>query len=213
MTCCPHSQGADRFFNERVAAGDLRAYRRHGADGTTKQLIDALKAFGVTGLSLLDVGGGIGVIQHELSAAGVSAVTGVDASRSYLRIARQEAEKRGYAANAQYIFGDFVALAGEIEPADIVTLDRVICCYPDVEGLVHAAAARARRLLGLVYPRDTWWAKAGIAFLNLYPLLRNDPFRAYVHPTATVEGIIAGYGLRKTAHHAGPIWQMAIFAG
>lgn len=213
MTCCPHCQGADKFFNQRIAAAELRDYHRHGPSGTTERLLDALRASGVRGMSLLDVGGGIGVIQHELRAAGVTAVTDVDASRSYLKIARHEAEKRGYVADAQYIFGDFVALAGEIEPADIVTLDRVICCYPDVEGLVHAAAARAQRLLGLVYPRDTWWAKAGIAFLNLYPRLRNDPFRVYVHPTATVEGIIADYGLRKVAQHDGPIWQVAVFAG
>jgi len=212
MNCCPHCQGADRFFNQRLAAADLRAYHRHGAAGTTKQLIDALQAAGVDGLTLLDVGGGIGVIQHELRAAGVSQVTGVDASRAYLDIARQEAKRQGYASTARYLYGDFVALADEVEMADIVTLDRVVCCYPDVEGLVHAAAAHAQRLLGLVYPRDSWWAKAGIAFLNLYPLLRNDPFRVFVHPTATVEGIIADYGLRKEVHHAGPIWQVAVFA-
>ena len=95
MTCCPHCQGADRFFNQRIAAADLRDYRRHGPSGTTKRLLDALQAGGVAGLTLLDIGGGIGVIQHELRAAGVSAITGVDASRAYLALARQEAEKRG----------------------------------------------------------------------------------------------------------------------
>lgn len=105
-------------------------------------------------MSLLDIGGGIGVIQHELRAAGVTGITGVDASRAYLAMAREEAERRGYAGDARYVYGDFVALADGIAPADIVTLDRVVCCYPDMAALMDSAAAKAGRFLGLVYPRD-----------------------------------------------------------
>lgn len=212
MNCCPHCQGADRFFNERVATSDLRRYERRGASGATKRLLDALRSAGINGLSLLDIGGGIGVIQHELSAAGASEITSVDASRAYLSMARQEAEKRGYAAAARYIHGDFVALAERIAPADIVTLDRVLCCYPDVDALVNAAASKAKQFLGLIYPRDNWWNKVGVVMLNLYPRLRNDPFRSYIHPTAAVERIIADYGLRKIVHHNKLIWQVAVFA-
>ena len=67
MTYCPHCESADRLFNQRMAAANLRGYRRHGAEGMTKRLLDALKATGVAGMTLLDVGGGIGVIQHERS--------------------------------------------------------------------------------------------------------------------------------------------------
>ncbi len=212
MSCCPHCLGADRFFNERLSAADLRAYHRHGAGGTTKQLVDALKAAGVGGLTLLDVGGGIGVIQHELHAAGVSQVTGVDASSSYLTMARQEAERQGYAADARYLYGDFVALADEVEAADIVTLDRVVCCYPHMEALMNAAASRARRFLGLVYPRDKWWTKAGVAAINGFNALGDNPFRTFVHPTAAVEGIAAAHALRKVVHHNGLVWQVVLFA-
>lgn len=212
MNCCPHCQGADRFFNQRLAAADLRAYHRHGAGGTTKQLVDDLKAAGVSGMSLLDVGGGIGVIQHELHAAGVSHVTGVDASSSYLALARQEAERQGYAAAARYFHGDFVALAGDIDPADIVTLDRVVCCYPDMEALVNAAAGHAKRLLGLVYPRDKWWTKLGVAAINGFNALGDNPFRTFVHPTAAVERIAAAHAWRKVTHHNGLVWQVVLFA-
>ncbi len=211
MSCCPHCQGADRFFDQRVAAADLRHYRRHGATGTTRQLLDALTAAGVSGLTLLDIGGGIGVIQHELRAAGVTEITGVDASRAYLALARQEAERRGYTA-AGYVYGDFVAMADQIAAADIVTLDRVVCCYPDMTALMHNAAARARRFLGLVYPTDRWWTKAGVGLLNLGPRLRGDAFRSFVHPTAAVEGVAAANGLRQIVHHEGAIWQVVVFA-
>lgn len=212
MNCCPHCQSADRFFNQRLAAADLRRYQRHGATGTTRQLIDALTSANVAGMTLLDIGGGIGVIQHELHAAGVVGITGVDASRAYLAMARREAERRGYAGDARYVYGDFVALAEQIEAADIVTLDRVVCCYPDMEALMRSAAARAGRFLGLVYPRASWWTKAGVAMLNLFPRLRGDAFRSFVHPTAAVEGVAAANGLRRIVHHEGGIWQVVVFA-
>jgi magnesium-protoporphyrin O-methyltransferase len=212
MTCCPHCQGADRYFNERVAADDLREYQRHGPGGTTKQLLDALRAAGVAGLSLLDVGGGIGVIQHELHAAGVTAITNVDASAAYLAIARREAEKRGYAAETRYLHGDFVALADEVPAADIVTLDRVVCCYPYMDALVDAAATKTKRFIGLVYPRDVVWMKLGIGLINSYLRLRGTPFRTFVHPTVAVEDIITAGGLQKIAHHDGPLWQMVLFS-
>lgn len=212
MNCCPHCQSADRFFNQRVAAADLRQYRRHGASGTTKQLLDALQPVVAAGMSLLDIGGGIGVIQHELSSAGVAPIISVDASAAYLNIARQEAEKRGYADDARYIHGDFVALAEQIPPADIVTLDRVVCCYPDMEALVANASARAKQFLGLVYPRDEWWTKVGVALLNVSLRLRGDPFRSYVHATAAVEKITRDYRMRKIVSLNGLIWQVALFA-
>lgn len=212
MTCCPHCQGVDRFFDQRVAVADLKDYQRHGPRGTTKRLLDILRTNGVRGMTLLDIGGGIGVIQHELSAAGVSRITGVDASRAYLAMVQQEAEKRGYAAGVNYIHGDFVALAGQIEPADVVTLDRVLCCYPDMDALLTAAAVRARRYLGLVYPRDDWWTKLGVMLLNISPWLHNDPFRSYIHSTAAVEGIAAANGLSKVFHRTGPVWQVVVFS-
>jgi magnesium-protoporphyrin O-methyltransferase len=163
-------------------------------------------------MTLLDIGGGVGVIQHELSAAGVTTITSVDASSAYLRIAQQEAEKRGYAARARYLSGDFVALADQIQPADIVTLDRVICCYPDVEALVGHAAARTKCFLGVVYPRDKVWMKLGLALFNGFLKLRGNRFRVFVHPTATVERIVAAHGLRKIAQHNGLLWQMVVYA-
>ena len=212
MNYCPHCQSADRYFNHQVAVSDLREYQRRGAGGTTKQLLEALNEAGVAGMSLLDIGGGIGVIQHELSAAGVRPITNVDASNAFLRMARQEAEKRGYAADARYLHGDFVSLAEGIEASHIVTLDRVLCCYPHMEALVDSAAAKTKRLLGLVYPRDTWWTKMGIQVLNGYCRLQRNSFRNFIHPTAAVEQIVGEHGLRKIVHQNGLIWQVAVFA-
>ena len=78
-----------------LAASQLRKYREKGPIASTRTLIDALKAVGVEGATLLDIGGGIGAIQHELLAAGVAHATSVDASAPYLGAAREESDRRG----------------------------------------------------------------------------------------------------------------------
>jgi hypothetical protein len=43
-------------------------------------------------------------------------------------------------------------IAGTLPDADVVTLDRVVCCYPDPEALL-GAAAKTRQVLAFTYPR------------------------------------------------------------
>jgi hypothetical protein len=161
---------------------------------------------------VLDIGGGVGALQHALLEAGASGVVGVDASPAYLRTAKEEAERRGHADRVSYRYGDFVEMAETVDPADMVTLDRVICCYPDVEALVGRSAERARRLYGLVHPREAWWTRLGLAVLNLGLRLARRPFRAYVHPVETVDAVAQEKGLSlRTRESVGPIWQIAVY--
>lgn len=210
MTCCSHCEGANEVFDRKTADADLARYRRDGPASTTQRLLDALIERGVSGMTLLDIGGGIGAIQHELHAAGVAATTDVDASAAYLTVAREEAERRGYADSATYLRGDFVAMAQGIPAADIVTLDRVICCYPNVTALVSAAASKANRFLAVVYPNDRWWMKLLLPVVNLF--VRGTGFRTFIHPTATVERLIASHDLHKIVQHNGLVWQVAVYA-
>ena len=43
-------------------------------------------------------------------------------------------------------------VAARVPSADVVVLDKVICCYPDMPALVQASAAKARRLYAIVVP-------------------------------------------------------------
>ena len=106
----------------------------------TRTLIEALKAEGVEGATLLDIGGGIGVIQHELLAAGAASAISVDASSAYLDAAREESDRRGLRGRVTYRHGDFVELAESVPPADIVTLERVLNVYPDWVRLAGVSA-------------------------------------------------------------------------
>ncbi|HEX5503527.1 MAG TPA: methyltransferase [Thermomicrobiales bacterium] len=207
--CC---QGIEDQFNRRVATAELERYRRTGPRETTRLLLDALRACGIDGLTLLDIGGGVGAIQHELLRAGVVRAESVEASAAYLAATREEAARQGHADRHTARHGDFVALAAEIPPADIVTLDRVICCYRDMPTLVTASVARARQLYGLVYPRDTWWVRAGIAAENLLFRLRRTPFRTFAYAAAAVEAIVRDHGFERRAIHRTFVWQVVVYA-
>ena len=208
---CRQCQGIEALFDERQAERDLSSYRKKGPSRITKVLLDAVRAEGVDGASLLDVGGGVGAIQHELLAAGVSSSVGVDASSAYLAAAREEAERRGLADRVQQRFGDFVDLAPQIEQADIVTLDKVICCYHDVEQLVRLSSAKAKRMYAVVYPRYNLLFRALPKLASVYFRLRRTPFRFFIHPTTMVEALVEGNGLRRTFHRESGFWQVAVF--
>jgi magnesium-protoporphyrin O-methyltransferase len=210
MNCCQCS-GIESQFDRREAAHDLARYRRRGPARTTSMLVDALVAAGVAGRTLLDIGGGVGAIQHALLAAGASGATDVDAASAYLDTAREEAQRRGLAGRVRYVHGDFVALADTIEPADIVTLDRVLCCYHDMPALVGASAARARQLYGLVYPRDGWLIAAGVRAINLVYRLQRTPFRIFQHPTAAVDALVRRQGLERIFSRYAGLWLVVVY--
>ena len=212
MDCCsPGDSRFDQQFDARHAAGKLRTYRRNGPVGLTRLLIEALAAGGVDGLTVLDIGGGVGAVHHELLRSGAAAAVDVDASRAYIAVARGEAERQGHADRVQYLAGDFVALADKVEPADLVALDRVVCCYEDMAALVCRSASLARRRYGLVYPRDTWLGRVGTALINAQFRLMRSPFRTYIHRTAEVEAILAGHGLVRRIHRTTLVWQLDIY--
>lgn len=210
MSCC-QCQGLRTVFDERIARRELERYRRKGPSKTTRILLEAVRAEGVAGGSLLDIGGGVGAISNELLEAGVTRADVVDASGAYLQAARNEAERRGNQERISFHFGDFVEVAPEIGPADVVTLDRVICCYDDMDALVSASAERARRLYALVYPRESWWNRFGVEVVNLSCRVRRNPFRAFVHSSEAVERVIRGKGLERRFHRTTVFWQVAVY--
>ncbi len=209
---CDQCIGIEQEFGRRIAQREQRAYRRKGAPPTTQILIQALLEESVEGQTVLDIGGGVGALQHALLKAGASRARSVDASEAYLEIARQEADRLGLTDRIEAMHGDFVQLAPSIDEADIVTLDRVICCYDNMPALVAESSRRARRKVGLVYPRDTWWLRPGFAAGNLLLRIRRRPFRVFLHPTAAVEAVITGFGLKKTFHRNRGMWQVVLFS-
>ncbi|MEK7862793.1 MAG: SAM-dependent methyltransferase [Chloroflexota bacterium] len=164
------------------------------------------------GYSGREVGGGIGAIPLELlTGGGAASALNVELSTTYESVATELLRARGLEGRVTRRIGDFVSEAGTVPPADIVVMNRVVCCYPDADRLVGAAAARARRLLVLTFPVDRWWIRLGLRAANLLLRVRGSTFRAFAHPTRRVLAAAERQGLRPSTHHRGLIWQLVAF--
>lgn len=211
MSSC-QCQGIEACFNPRLATQELKRYRKKGAPKSTRRLIDALRAQGVTGMTLLDIGGGVGAIQHALLEAGASTATVVDASNAYIAVAREEAQRRGLGERIQFEHGNFVDVAPDIPSADVVTLDRVLCCFDDMTALVNRSVAKATHLYGVVYPQELWWLRTINGIRNRFVRRSRNPMRFFVHSPAAVESIIYSHGFERRFYETVGIWQVIVYA-
>ncbi len=205
-------RGIEELFNTKRVVKELKRYRKKGPRKTTRILIEAVRSRGVNGMTLLDIGGGLGAIQHDLLRAGAKNATSVDASTAYYEAAKEEAARQGHSDRVNFHYGDFVEVAPQVEEADIVTLDRVICCYDDMETLVALSSQRARRVYGLVYPRDSWWVKALHPFGNFVFWITRVPFRVFIYSRHAVDTIVRRNGFEEAFHERTPMWQVVVYA-
>lgn len=138
--------------------------------------------------------------------------TAVDASRPYLDLLRQAAAERGYDARHRRIEGDFTPVADSVEPATIVTLDKVICCYPDMITLVRASPRKATVLYGIVIPRDAAWVRATVGLVNWFVrrVLRWQ-FRAFAHSHRKIDRLCAEEGLDLDRDDSGLFWCVRLY--
>jgi magnesium-protoporphyrin O-methyltransferase len=211
MDCC-QLEGCERNFDQKKAAAKLDKYRTQGPHKTTRMLVNALVARGVDDQTLLDIGGGIGALQHELLGAGVRSAIDFEASAAYIDACKDEAQRRGHADRITHRHGDFAEFGADIPPADIVTLERVICCYPDMPDLVRESCARTRRLLGLVIPYDVWWVKVLIELIyNFKFRVKRNSFRVFLHPTRVIDALIREQGLERQYYDRTGAWQVLVY--
>lgn len=214
MNCC-QCEGIEELFNDASARKSLRRFRRRGPDRTTRLLIEglrqALDSDTASKTTLLDVGAGIGVIHHELLEHRVERAVHVDASSAHLAAAREETERRGHLSRVEFLRGDFVAIADRVAPAEVVTLDRVICCYHDMPRLVQLSAERARRLYGAVYPRGLWWMRVGIAAINLLMRVKRSPFRTFLHDPKEIDALLRATGLGRRWIRRTLGWEIVVY--
>lgn len=208
MTSCCRALEA-QFDRDRVRK-ELELSRERGPNSTTVALGRSLESAGAEG-SLLDIGGGLGSLAALLLEGDISSAVNVEVSAAFVEASRSLAEEEGYADRLRHRLGDFTSLAPGLEPADVVTLDRVICCYPDMERLVRLSAGKARRLYGFVVPRSRWLVRIGMALQNLARRLRGSAFRTYVHSLDAIDGLLreAGFELRSASRTF--VWEVRVY--
>ena len=206
-SCCrPESYGA--FFTRRGAERALRKYRRRGLDKLSAKIAKVVKERGIAGSTVLEVGGGIGALDVELIQAGAERAINVELSPEYEDAAVALASERGVQHRIERRIGDFVGEA-DIPEADAVVMNRVVCCYPDYEALVGAAADHTRRLLVFTFPRERALVRAAFGLMNLWLRLRGNDFRGFVHSRNAMFDVAQRHGLTPVLQREGPFWQLA----
>lgn len=210
--CCDEDLAAIGYDGLN-ARQDLERWRSGRLYPATEELIDIVRRQGIDGARLLDVGAGVGAVHLTLLEAGAATAVDVDASRGYLATARAEAERRGLTDRVEHHYGDLVELAHDLPPADIVTMDSVICCYPYLEPLLEAAVRTRPRVVGITYPRDTWWMRLYMRSYNVVEALRRRPGRYFVHRHSDVNRLMARAGYDNVHEGGSRIWRVVLYRG
>jgi 2-polyprenyl-3-methyl-5-hydroxy-6-metoxy-1,4-benzoquinol methylase len=211
MAGCCSRQGYDDFFTKKIARRDARMYRRRGLDANARRIVGFVARRGAEGATVLDVGGGNGVLGLELVKAGAERAVTVELSSSYDTTATELAREAGVQDRVERRVVDFADAAEEFPEADVVVMHRVVCCYPDGEALVSAAAGRARRLLAFSVPRRTWWTRVGATAANTYLAARSMEYRSFIHRPERLFAGAESAGLTAVWQHDGPLWRLAGF--
>jgi len=145
---------------------------------------------------VLEIGGGVGELDIELLQAGAARAQNLELSPAYEQQARKLAEQAGVQGRLDWRIHDLAQDPGAVAPADLVVLHRVVCCYPDYERLLGAAADHARRALVFSYPPRNLLSRAFYVVFNLVMRLTGSGFRGFAHPPGAMLGCwrTAGFG-------------------
>lgn len=209
--CCASNNDTGRFFS-RFAALYRWRFRLFGFERTQRQLIAGLESVGFHGAKLLEVGCGPGHLHQTLLENGAAQALGVDLSETMLALAQAQAKSRGLEQRTAYRLGDFVQLAGELPPADVTILDKVVCCYPDWQALIDTTLAKTRRVCALTYPRDRSSTRAGVRLMSFGLRLVGCCYQPYLHDPEQIQARICQHGFRRTFEAVSASWMTQVYS-
>jgi hypothetical protein len=209
MAGCCDPRGCDRIFGSRFARRVARRYRKRGLGRTERAMVGYLEGAGLDGASVLEVGGGVGELHVELLKRGAGGAVNLELSPAYDAEAARLLADAGLAGRVERRLHDIAVDPGAVEPADVVVLNRVVCCYPDYERLLGAAAGHARRALVFSYPRRNPLSRAVVAVENLVFRLMGQEYRVFAHPPAAMLEVLRTRGLQPRFEAAGLVWRVA----
>jgi len=208
-SCC-HSQSASRFFSF-FAHSSRKRFEKKGFEPSQEHLLAGLNEVGYDGATVLDIGCGVGHLHQSLLEKGARTAAGIDLAPKMLSEARDWADERGIGDRVSYLEGDFMELDEQVAAADICLLDKVVCCYPDAQGLVQKSLEKTKRAYAITYPRNRWIVRLGTRIWNSVLWLIRSDFRTFVHDPVRVESWIAGAGLEKRFEHHTAAWLTQIY--
>ena len=209
MSDCCSPKGYRWIFSEKRARAEVQRYRRRGLDPTSRRIAEFLKRQGVEGRTLLEVGGGIGAIQIALLKAGMTRAVNVELTPTYEEAAQALLREARLEDRVERRVMDFAEPTREVEAADIVIMNRVICCYPDMPKLAGAAADHTREVLVVSFPKERWWTRVVIGAADLALRLARRQFQVFLHSPNKIIATAERHGLKTISNQTSFFWQVA----
>ncbi len=205
-------------FDDWVDHWAARSRKKRTVAGVTAPLLVALREAGLKDRTVLDLGCGIGDLSIETVRAGAASALGYDLSAKAVEAARRLAEERGVGDLTTFEVGD--GAKADLPNVDVVVLNRVFCCYPDVENLLERSLAAAGSVYAFTIPRSTGLAgriarmQTGVA--NWWYRMRSSKFggfRVYVHDIGRIDARVRAEGFEPLRReHRRVAWDLAVYA-
>jgi SAM-dependent methyltransferase len=186
-----------------------------GLAAVSERLRDGLLSMDPTDRTVLELGCGRGGLLLALVQAGVVKATGVDLSATSIDAARTRFEQAQLSGRADLSVGD--AARVPLGSHDWVILDRVMCCYPDIERLLANTLPAARQIYAFTVPTSRCWrgviARLDERVENAWNSLRGRPCPGYVHDLHLIEERLARAGFWLRHRDRQRLWQLRSMNG
>lgn len=204
-------------FDDWAAGNAKRARRKEITAGVTRDLIEALGRSRLAGRTVLDVGCGTGDLALAALARGATRATGVDLGEGAIEGARALARERSVEDRSTFQVGDAATL--DLDRHDIVLLNRVLCCYPDIDVLLDNSLSAASDVYAFTAPPSAGLAgafsRAQVLLANSWFRIRDKKFRgfrAHVHDLEAVDRRVRAAGFRPVVEgRRRLVWHLAIY--
>ena len=166
---------------------------------------------GLDGVSVAEIGGGIGQLQAELVRRGAARGQVVEVVSEYEPVAAELARAIEIDDRTSFVLADLFEAPDALAPADIVVLRRVVCCTPDGPELLGVGARKTRRTLLASYPRGYVLSRMLVSGENAILRLLRKRFRVFAHDPRELERAVSQHGLHRARVSRGLVWETAQF--
>ncbi len=157
--------------------------------------------------SVLEIGGGVGAVQAELLLRGAGTGEVVEVVGAYEPFAQRLAQSRGLGTRTTFRVLDLLGRPDEVAAADVVVLNRVVCCSEDGVELTAAAAALTRGTLLISFPRHSGFAALLQRIQHRVFRLLGRRYRFFVRPASVLIGAATAQGLSVRSRGRDGIWE------
>ncbi|TAK62269.1 MAG: class I SAM-dependent methyltransferase [Bacteroidetes bacterium] len=211
MSCCQSCslQGTNDFFSSQ-SKRYLKTFHKKGLGKEQKYLLEGIATLDIQGCTALEVGCGVGGLHLTLMQHGVDYATGIDISEGMIAGARQLARELGLEKRVTYHVGDIVNLNEHIREADIVLLDKVVCCYEQVLRLIEVSSKKSVRVFAFTYPNPNFLVKISFKGLIALGVLLKWKFRPYWHDWNALLHTLETYGFTQTYNNSTIMWNICV---